>query len=253
MQTLIDSVAPCLYNGLILDERHLTSPNEGENIMANGKFIAYYRVSTQKQGASGLGLDAQKEAVIQFLNGGRWSLVGEFTEVETGKGADALAKRPELRAALDACRKEGATLVIAKLDRLARNVHFISGLMESGVQFVAADMPQADKTMLHIFAAMSEWERDRISQRTKDALAAAKARGVVLGAAGPANLRRNIEERQKAADDFAERLRGVFEGMQARGLSQRAMVAELNAIGVAAPRGGKWAKGQVQRVLERLA
>lgn len=130
--------------------------------MAHGRFIAYYRVSTQKQGASGLGLDAQKEAVGRFLNGGAWELVCEFVEVETGKGADALAKRPQLKAALAACRKEGATLIIAKLDRLARNVHFVSGLMESKVKFVACDMPEANELTIHIMAAFAEHEAKRI-------------------------------------------------------------------------------------------
>lgn len=163
--------------------------------MANGKFIAYFRVSTDKQGKSGLGLDAQREAVMRYLNGGSWDMAGEFTEVETGKGSNALDKRPQLRAALEMCRKMKATLVIAKLDRLARNVHFVSGLIESGVEFVAADMPQANKVMIQMHSVMAEWERDQISKRTKEALAAAKARGVVLGKTGPANLKRNIEER----------------------------------------------------------
>lgn len=220
--------------------------------MANGKFIAYYRVSTQQQGASGLGLDAQQAAVTRYLNGGAWELIGEFREIETGKGADALAKRPQLRAALDACRKHGATLLIAKLDRLARNVHFVSGLLETGVEFVAADMPQANKVMIQMHAVMSEWERDQISARTKAALEAAKARGVVLGRAGADNLRPNVEERQRAADAFAAKLRPLFDGMRARGLSQRAMVEELNAVGVPAPKGGQWRLSQVQRVLGRL-
>lgn len=220
--------------------------------MANGKFIAYYRVSTVKQGQSGLGLDAQQAAVARYLNGGAWELVGEFREIETGKGADALAKRPQLRAALDACRKHGATLLIAKLDRLARNVHFVSGLLETGVEFVAADMPQANKVMIQMHAVMSEWERDQISARTKAALAAAKARGVVLGRAGAENLRPNVEERQRAADAFATKLRPLFDGMRARGLSQRAMVEELNAVGVPAPKGGQWRLSQVQRVLARI-
>lgn len=221
-------------------------------VVANGKFIAYYRVSTQKQGASGLGLEAQQAAVARYLNGGAWELIGEFREVETGKGADALAKRPQLRAALDACKKIGATLLIAKLDRLARNVHFVSGLLETGVEFVAADMPQANKVMIQMHAVMSEWERDQISARTKAALAAAKVRGVVLGRAGAENLRPNIEERQRAADDFAAKLRPLFEGMKARGLSQRAMVEELNSFGLPAPKGGAWRLSQVQRVLARL-
>lgn len=219
--------------------------------MANGKFIAYYRVSTQKQGASGLGLDAQKEAVSRFLNGGEWELVAEYQEVETGKGSDALAKRPQLKVALDACRKHGATLIIAKLDRLARNVHFVSGLMESKVRFVACDMPEANELTIHIMAAFAEHEAKRISQRTKDALAIAKARGIALGKSGPSNLRPNIEARQKVADHFAEKLRSLFYSMKERGLSQRAMANELNNIGVPAPRGGLWRLSQIQRMLSR--
>lgn len=221
--------------------------------MADGKFIAYYRVSTQKQGASGLGLDAQKDAVKRFLNGGVWELVAEYREVETGKGADALAKRPQLCAALEACRKHGATLLIAKLDRLARNVHFVSGLMESKARFVACDMPEANELTIHIMAAFAEHEAKRISQRTKDALAIVKARGVVLGKAGAANLRPNLEERKRSANAFAERLRPLFDGMASRGLSQRAMVEELNGVGVSAPQGGKWVLIQVQRVLNRVS
>lgn len=220
--------------------------------MANGRFIAYFRVSTQKQGASGLGLEAQKEAVGRFLNGGEWELMAEYQEVETGKGSDALAKRPQLKAALAACRKEGATLIIAKLDRLARNVHFVSGLMESKVRFVACDMPEANELTIHIMAAFAEHEAKRISQRTKDALAIAKSRGVVLGRAGADNLRPNIEARQKVADNFATKLRSLFDGMKVRGLSQRAMVVELNAIGVPTPKGGAWRLAQVQRIIARL-
>ncbi|EUC21469.1 recombinase family protein [Paraburkholderia hospita] len=218
-----------------------------------GRFVAYYRVSTQKQGASGLGLEAQQAAVMAYLNGGAWELIAEFTEVETGKGANPLDKRPELRAALALCKKHGATLVIAKLDRLARNVHFVSGLLETGCDFVAADMPQANKVMIQMHAVMSEWERDQISKRTKDALAAAKVRGVKLGAAGPMNLRPNVEARQKAADAFARSLSNVLAGFKAAGLSQRSMVAELNALGVKTARGGQWSQVQLQRVLVRTA
>ena len=221
--------------------------------MPTGKFIAYHRVSTQKQGASGLGLEAQKAAVLGYLNGGQWELLSEFVEVETGKGADALDRRPQLKAAIAACKKAGATLIIAKLDRLARNVHFISGLIESGIDFVAADMPQANKVMIQIHAVMAEWERDQISARTKAALAAAKARGVVLGATGPANLKRNLEARKAAADANAQRLSGVLRDMQARQLSLRGIAAELNAMGVATARGGAWSAVQVQRVMLRLA
>jgi DNA invertase Pin-like site-specific DNA recombinase len=142
-----------------------------------GNFVAYYRVSTDKQGASGLGLEAQQAAVQSYLNGGRWRLVAEFTEVESGKRNN----RPRLAEALAVCRRRKATLVIAKLDRLARNVHFISGLLETGVNFVATDCPNDDRFMLHIRAAIAEDEARKISNRTKAALAAAKARGVELG------------------------------------------------------------------------
>jgi DNA invertase Pin-like site-specific DNA recombinase len=220
--------------------------------MAQGQFVAYYRVSTARQGMSGLGLDAQREAVARYLNGGDWELVGEFTETETGKGANALEKRPQLRAALELCKRRGATLIIAKLDRLARNVHFVSGLLETGCDFVAADMPQANKVMIQMHAVMAEWERDQISKRTKDALAAAKARGVKLGTAGAANLKPNVEARQRAADAFAVKLAGMVAGFRGRNLSQRDMVAELNALGIKTPNGGTWHRGQLCRLLERI-
>ena len=145
--------------------------------MAQGRFVAYYRVSTDKQGRSGLGLDAQREAVHRHLNGGSWHLVAEVIEVESGKRND----RPKLSEALRLCRIHKATLIIAKLDRLARNVHFTSGLMESGVDFVAVDFPQANRLTIHILAAVAEHEAGMISARTRAALAAAKARGVQLG------------------------------------------------------------------------
>lgn len=220
--------------------------------MTQGKFVAYYRVSTARQGASGLGLDAQRKAVARYLDGGEWDLVGEFTETETGKGANALEKRPQLRAALELCKRRGATLIIAKLDRLARNVHFVSGLLETGCDFVAADMPQANKVMIQMHAVMAEWERDQISKRTKDALAAAKARGVKLGTAGAANLKPNVEARQRAADAFAAKLAGVVAGFRSRNLSQREMVAELNTLGITTPNGSSWHRGQLCRLLERV-
>jgi DNA invertase Pin-like site-specific DNA recombinase len=228
--------------------------------MQISKYIAYYRVSTQKQGASGLGLEAQQEAVARYLGGGASELAGEFVETETGKGADALAKRPQLRAALEACRKSGAKLLIAKLDRLARNVHFITGLMEAAkgngrnaVKFVACDMPEANDLTIHIMAAFAEHEAKRISERTKDALKAAKTRGTRLGVAGAANLKPNIEMRQVAADDFAAKLRGQIDGFKLRGLSQRQMVAELNSLGIRTAKGNEWSLIQLQRVMKRLA
>ncbi len=190
--------------------------------------------------------------MASYLDDGAWKLVSEFQEVETGKGANALARRPQLRAALDACRKHGATLIIAKLDRLARNVHFVSGLLETGCDFVAADMPQANKVMIQMYSVMAEWERDQISARTKAALAAAKARGVVLGATGPANLKHNIEERRRAADAFASRLAGVIRGFKIEKLTQREMVVQLNQLGIKTPRGGEWSLVQLQRVLAKI-
>src|SRR5215469_5908263 len=149
---------------------------------SSGKHVAYYRVSTARQGRSGLGLEAQRQAVSDYLNGGAWDLVAEFTEIESGKRND----RPELSRALELCRRQKATLVIAKLDRLARNVAFIANLMESRVDFVAVDMPQANRLTVHILAAVAEHEREMIVARTKAALAAAKARGKRLGWANPA-------------------------------------------------------------------
>src|ERR687884_1412512 len=145
--------------------------------MASGRWVAYYRVSTAKQGASGLGLEAQREAVAGYLNGGNWQLAAEFVEIESGRKND----RPELAKALAMCRRIGATLIIAKLDRLARNVAFVSNLMESGVEFTAVDFPTANRLTIHILAAVAEPQREMISARTKAALAAAKARGTKLG------------------------------------------------------------------------
>jgi DNA invertase Pin-like site-specific DNA recombinase len=142
-----------------------------------GKFIAYFRVSTDRQGKSGLGVDAQREAVMNYLNGGRWTLANDFTEVESGKRND----RPELEKALAACKRQKAKLVIAKLDRLSRNLAFIATLMDSGVEFVAVDNPHANKLTVHILAAVAQHEREIISARTSAALKAAKARGKPLG------------------------------------------------------------------------
>lgn len=145
--------------------------------MAAGKFVAYYRVSTQRQGRSGLGLEAQQAALRAYLNGSEWKMLTEFTEVESGKRND----RAALAKALALCRVHRATLLVAKLDRLARNVAFISALMESGVEFSAVDFPQANRLTVHVLAAVAEHEATTISERTRAALAAAKARGTKLG------------------------------------------------------------------------
>jgi DNA invertase Pin-like site-specific DNA recombinase len=212
--------------------------------------VAYYRVSTDRQGRSGLGLDAQREAVRVFLAGKGWPPVVEFTEIESGKRKD----RPKLAEALEACRLYGATLVIAKLDRLARNVAFVSALMESGVDFVAADFPQANRLTIHILAAVAEHEAEMVSKRTKAALAAAKARGQRLG--GFRGYRPTEEDRAKAvavrrglAGEGRARVVPVIAAIKAAGAtSLRAIAAELDARGVPAPRGGRWSATAVMRV-----
>ena len=214
------------------------------------KIISYVRVSTQKQGQSGLGLEAQQKAVQHYLVEKGAELVAEFVEVESGKKMDK--QRPKLAAALDACKKHKAVLVVAKLDRLARNVHFISGLMEAKVKFVALDMPEANELTLHVMAAFAEHEAKRISERTKAALAIAKERGVQLGTAGADNLQPNIEARQQQAQAFAESLSGIFEGFKLRQLTQRQMVEDLNSLGIKTSRGKDWRLIQVQRMLKQL-
>src|SRR5262249_4207752 len=151
-----------------------------------GKFVAYFRVSTDRQGKSGLGLEAQRKSVLDYLDGGRWELVAEFTEVESGKRSD----RPELTKAIGVCKRHKAKLVIAKLDRLSRNLAFIATLMESGVEFIAVDNPHANKLTIHILAAVAQHEREMISARTSAALKAAKARGKRLGNPKLAEARR---------------------------------------------------------------
>jgi DNA invertase Pin-like site-specific DNA recombinase len=205
-----------------------------------GKFISYLRVSTDKQGVRGYGIAARRKAVKDYLDGRRWQLLGEFVEVESGKRKD----RPQLAKAIAACKKHKARLIIAKLDRLARNVHLISGLMGSKVDFVCCDMPDANRLTIHILAAVAEHEREMIVQRTKDGLAAAKRRGVVLG--NPALAVAN----RAAARERAEALRPVLEEL--RDLSATTAAAELNRRRVATPVGGRWHAMTVQRVRRRL-
>jgi DNA invertase Pin-like site-specific DNA recombinase len=223
--------------------------------MAQGNFVAYYRVSTARQGRSGLGLDAQKKAVSDFLNGGSWQLLAEFVEVESGRVND----RPQLEQALTTCELTGATLVVAKLDRLSRNLAFLAKLQESGARFVAADMPEANELTIHIMAAVAQAERKAISTRTKEALAAAKARGVRLGGnrgnlddlrKGPA---KSAEVRRRRAAERAQKvcrqISALTEGPEP--LSLRKIAIALNDRGISAPRGGKWHASQVRSVLAR--
>src|SRR5262245_17087950 len=215
----------------------------GSCIVAKGRFVAYYRVSTARQGRSGLGLEAQRQAVTDYLNGGRWKLCSEFTEVESGKRAD----RPQLEKALAACRVHTATLVIAKLDRLARNVKFIVNLMDSGVDFVAVDMPAANKVTVHFMAAIAEHEAEAISARTKAALAAAKARGVRLGGdrgnlptVAKKGAKASMRARQQRAMDRARDLSVVVEELRQEGCtSLRQIAAGLNDREIAAAASGR--------------
>jgi DNA invertase Pin-like site-specific DNA recombinase len=209
-------------------------------------FIAYYRVSTDRQGKSGLGLEAQRAAVAAFV-AGRGELVGEFTEIESGRKAE----RPQLAAALDACRRSKATLVIAKLDRLARNVAFIARLMEAGVEFVAVDNPHATKLLIHLLAAFAEHERDQISARTKAALTAAKARGVRLGNPCPANAaaRGRAVLAAKAAPAREQAL-PIIQRMRGEGATLRVIVAALAAEGIPPLRGSSWHPETVRKLLK---
>jgi DNA invertase Pin-like site-specific DNA recombinase len=221
------------------------------NARSTRRFVAYYRVSTDRQGRSGLGLEAQQKAVRDYLDGGAWEIVAEFVEIESGKRAD----RPELARALDACRKHKARLVIAKLDRLSRNLAFIATLMDSGVEFVAVDNPHANKLTIHILAAVAEHEREMISERTKAALAAAKARGKKLGTPDPAGAvaRMSVALRAQTAR-FAANVLPIIREVQAAGhTSANAIAGQLNARKVATARGGRWTHVQVRQIINRNA
>ena len=214
-----------------------------------GKIIAYFRVSTDEQGKSGLRLEAQWEAVLTFLNGGKWTLVAEFVEVERGKRSD----RPQLAAALAACKKQRAKLVIAKLDRLSRNLAFIATLMESGVEFVAVDNPHVNERTAHILAAVAQHERELIAQRTRDGLAAAKARGTKLGNPKLATARESaIEANRASAERYATNVLPVIREIESSGITSLHGVARaLTARGVATARGGVWSAVQVRGILTR--
>lgn len=212
-------------------------------------FIAYYRVSTQGQGQSGLGLDAQKAAVKAYVQSVGGTVFAEFEEVESGTIDD----RPQLVAALRQCRTQKAMLVIAKLDRLARSVHFISDLLQSGVEFVAADMPHANKLTIHIIAAVAEYEREVIAQRTKAALAAAKARGVRLGNPKAASLSKIASDKTRSqANAYMKRVMPVIQTFQTQGVTSYSRLAKaLEDSGVRTQRGGHWSAAGVRNILLR--
>jgi len=230
--------------------------------MTTAKFIAYYRVSTARQGQSGLGLEAQRKAVEDYLDGGNWKLVEEFTEVESGKRND----RPKLDAALAACRKHRATLVVAKLDRLSRNAAFLLLLRDSKVDFKCADMPEADRFTVGILALVAEREAEMTSKRTRDALAAAKARGVKLG--NPRKRSRIVGGEKRVgwddalrkgrgtimdkADQFAVNVIPVIEAVKSSGIETLQGIADaLNNRGIETRRGGAWHPMTVKNIMER--
>jgi DNA invertase Pin-like site-specific DNA recombinase len=219
------------------------------------KYIAYYRVSTEKQGKSGLGLEAQQKLVQDFC-GDDWPPVVSYTEVESGK----VNARPQLALALTECRRRKATLVIAKLDRLGRRLSFIAGLMDEDVPFVAADMPHADRFRLHLEAVIAEDERRRISERTKAALAAAKARGTKLGGyreghgLTPEVRAMAAEARTAKATQDATAVLPVIQAIQAQGITSASGIARaLNEQGITTPRGGQWQATQVLRIISRVS
>jgi len=223
--------------------------------MATGHFVAYYRVSTDRQGQSGLGLEAQQKAVMDYLNGGSWDLVAEFTEIESGKRND----RPELEAALAACKKHKATLVVAKLDRLSRNAAFLLRLRDSAVTFKAVDMPEADRFTVGIMALVAEREAEMTSKRTREALAAAKARGTKLGWSIPSRRheqreasRRGVESAVAHANQFAENTLPIIREIQDAGVTTLKGIAEaLNARGIRTARNKRWFPATVKNVLAR--
>ena len=218
-----------------------------------GTYVGYLRVSTDKQGKSGLGIEAQETAIRSFLKPGD-RLVTIFVETESGKRSD----RPELHRAMERCRKTGATLLVAKLDRLARDAHFLLGLQKAGVDFVAVDMPHANRLTIGIMAVVAEEEARMISARTKAALAAAKARGVKLGGdrgyrpeTGPGIAVRAaaVETRQRTAARFAFGLLPKVEALKDTGASLREIARALDAEGLTTPHGAAWTAMAVSRVL----
>jgi DNA invertase Pin-like site-specific DNA recombinase len=219
------------------------------------RFVAYYRVSTPGQGRSGLGLEAQREAVRVFIGGSTGKLAEAFTEIESGKHDD---DRPQLAQALENCRLTGAVLVIAKLDRLSRDAHFLLGLEKAGVEFVAADMPNANRLTVHIMAVFAQNERERISERTKAALAAAKARGTKLGGnrGGPkVDSAKGRAARSRTADNYARQVGPIalaaWQGTAEEKGSYGHAAAVLTARGIRTPRGGKWTRAAVRSLIQR--
>jgi DNA invertase Pin-like site-specific DNA recombinase len=225
--------------------------------MASGKYISYLRVSTDRQGKSGLGLDAQRKQVNDFIASCGGSLVSEFIEIESGKNNE----RVELGKAIRQSQLTGCKLVIAKLDRLSRSLHYITSLSESKIDFIVCDLPGCDQFTINLYGALAQREREMISQRTKSALESAKARGKVLG--NPQNLNEvaaakgrvlGVEARKAQADDFAKRVTPIIEAYQEEGLSLNQIAKRLNDTEVLTARGkaGGWTPTAVKNALARM-
>ncbi len=222
------------------------------------KAYGYLRVSTQEQGRSGLGLEAQRQAIQTFAQGHSIELLGFVEEVQTGKGSDALQRRPKLASLLRQCKKDKAALIVARTSRLARNVAFGSSILEAPIRFIACDAGlEADRFNLHIRMSLDEQERNRISEQTKAALQAAKRRGQQLGNPSKASLmeatRNSVATRQQAAVAFAASMAPMLRGYQQQGYSLRAIAEDLNKKGVATYRGGEWRASQLCRMLALVA
>ena len=222
--------------------------------MKNRQVTTYIRVSTSQQGRSGLGIEAQRQSLQQFAKAEGLEVIREFVEVETGKGSDALDRRPQLKAALAVAKRLKCHVAVSKLDRLSRDVHFISGLMAHRVPFVVAELgADVDPFVLHLFAALAEKERSLISTRTRQALAAAQARGVTLGSPKLAQARESAMASIKAgADQHAANVLPIIrEAQKAGATTLRAIAEALNARGVVTARGGAWHAMSVKNVLDR--
>lgn len=215
--------------------------------------ISYIRVSTAQQGKSGLGIEAQRAAIVRFAEVEGFTITGEFVEVETGKGSDALERRPQLAAALAEARRQKSAVTVAKLDRLSRDVAFISGLMAQRIPFIVTELgADCDSFMLHVYAALAEKERALIAARTKAALAIAKLRGVKLGNPNLAAARdKGVVAIKANADKFAANVLPMIRAARESGLSLRAIAEQLNSRGVKTARGGVWAATQVSDYLSR--
>jgi DNA invertase Pin-like site-specific DNA recombinase len=224
------------------------------SVTTDRHLITYIRVSTSQQGRSGLGIEAQRQTLAHFAQAEGFTVAREFVEVETGKGSDALDRRPQLKAALAAARKIRCHVAVAKLDRLSRDVHFVSGLMAHKVPFLVAELgSDVDPFVLHLFAALAEKERALISTRTRQALAAAKARGVTLGNPSLHVARRSaVEAVTTEADRFSANVLPIIrEAQKAGATSLREIAAALNARGIATARGGQWHAKSISNILDR--